>query len=178
MAAMSAYGAYTRAQGEADVLLAESKALDNQAQSLEYKESVAWKEANLSEVQAMETRAIGATEERRTLIKGEMITSAQKVSYAASGVRVDSGVVQDVMEETDRFAFGDAMTVRANAEKEEFGYKLLAWKKRGEARTYHADALYARQAARDARAYAHKKRNMSIFDAFASGIGSAAGYRG
>ena len=178
MAVFSAYGSYQEAQGNADILDAKAKVMDVEAQTLDQKESIAWKEANLSEVQAMEVRKIGANAERRAIIEGERVTSGQTAAYGASGIRVDSGVVQDIREETEREVYEDSMTIRANTEKEAYGYELKAWTHRGEARTYHTDAILARRGAKDTKRLARSTRNMSMMDALVSGVGTMAGYKG
>lgn len=178
MAVLSAYGAYSGAQAKADEYDASAETYDYQAEVYDQKEKLALKESNLSEVQAMDTQKIGSIERRKTILYGKQVIGAQKTGYGASGIRVDTGVSVDVREQTERAVAGDAMTIRANYAKEAYGYKLKAWKQRGEARTYHLSAINARKSAENARSSASKTRNMSPLGALASGLGSAANYKG
>jgi hypothetical protein len=175
MALISAYGAYEGAQGKGDEYGASADAYDAKAADYEEKAKLARQESSLSEAQAMDTLKIGKVEERKTLIEGKLFMGKQRASYGASGVRVDTGVATDVIDETGRKAEMDAITVRTNYAKEAYGYKLNAWRQRGESRTYLKSAEAARKAAEKSRDAEDRTRKSGFLGALASGFSSYAG---
>jgi hypothetical protein len=178
MVALQTYGAYQGAQGEADKYEAEANTYEYQAAEYDEKERLAKIEANLSEIQSMDTLKIGKVQERKLRIQGNQIKASQNVGYAASGIRVDTGIAADVKAETERLAEGDAITLRKNYAKEAYGYQLNAWKKRGEARTFQLSAVNARKSARNSLESSNKIRNQGFLGALATGLQGASNYKG
>jgi hypothetical protein len=178
MALVSMVGANEASSAQAEELDETAKSYDFQAEDFDEKERIAKKEASLSEAQAMETSKIGDIEARKTLVGGKLVESSQRAAFGASGVRVDTGVATDVTEETQRLAYGDSVTIKANAERESFGFRLNAWKKRGEARTYAKDATNARRSAKASERAAKRVRGRSFLQVIGAGLGTASQYRG
>ena len=178
MAVMSAAGANEQAQAKGDELDAGAYSYEDQAEIYDEKAIVAQKESSLSEAQAMDSLVRGKTVEKKFRTQGKMLVGSQRASIGASGVRVDTGVSTDVVVDTERVIEGDAMTLRSNAERESYGFKLNAWRQRGEARTYLKSAENARKAAEDAREAADKARSGGIMGAFTSLGNSASNYKG
>lgn len=56
----------------------------------------------------------------------KQLIGAQKVALAASGVEIDSGSALDIMEDTAAIGASDVMTIKNNAWREAWGYKVQA----------------------------------------------------
>ena len=68
----------------------------------------------------------GKVREERFRGEVEQLKGAQIAGFAKSGVDVSEGSALDVRLETAEFGELDALTIRANAEREAFGYKTEA----------------------------------------------------
>jgi hypothetical protein len=75
--------------------------------------------------------------------EGDKILGAQRAGYAAQGVKVDTGSAADVATETRFNINKDIITLRNNAKKAAWGYKV-------EARNHRTAGKYGQQAAKNA----------------------------
>lgn len=104
-AGMSAGGAY--ASGKAQKKLAEYN-------------------AQVADIQAEDAIARGRQEESRHRTDVRVLTGSQRAAWGASGADVNSGNAVDVQADTARMGELDALTIRANAAREAWGYKVQA----------------------------------------------------
>lgn len=82
--------------------------------------------AAVAEIQAADAIQRGEIEEgiHRTKVKG--IIGSQRAAFAAAGVDVNSGSAVDVQADSAKFGELDALTIRTNAAREAWGYKVGA----------------------------------------------------
>lgn len=79
--------------------------------------------AKMQEIQAEDAIQRGNEAVQDYQKQYRQIVGSQKAAYGASGVALDSDVVQDVEDSTRDMAMTDMMRIRNNAYKEAFGYK-------------------------------------------------------
>ena len=82
--------------------------------------------ARLQRFAAKDALARGAVEEQRIRERASIFAGRQRAILAASGVQLDTGSALDILEDTARTAELDALTRRANAEREAFGLSTQA----------------------------------------------------
>lgn len=122
--------------GAAMVLTAMSGmyAADAQKKSGEYQAEVAEQNAELDEYRADQTARIGAIEEEKHRAKVRQMKGAQRANFAARGIDLGSGIVEDMLSETDVMGETDALTIRFNAQNEAWGYRTSAMNERNSGR--------------------------------------------
>lgn len=122
MAAMTAiavgsliYGAYTQARGQLKAGKAAKDAGESQAQQLEFN-------AGVADLQAADALQRGREEEQqfRTQVRGMVAT--QRTGFAGQNVDISSGSAADVQGDTAYLGELDARRIRANAQREAWGY--------------------------------------------------------
>lgn len=168
------YGTYGQYQAQADTYEAQADSYDYNANTYDEKARIALKEASLSEAQAVDSRVRGKVAEKKLIVQGNMLIGAQRASYGASGVRVDTGAPVEVQQETARSVISDAMTVRKNAAKEAYGYRLEAWRQRNDAMLLKRSATLSRKSAGYSRDAASSARRLAPIAAIGSGASTAA----
>ncbi len=173
----SAYGAFEQNNVQAAQYEADAEQYEYDAEIYDEKARIAYVESSLSEAQGMDALKVGQVTARKAKIIGKQVKASQRAGYAASGVRVDTGIAADITEETENMAFADSVTIRAESAKEAYGYRLNAWSQRGEARTYEMSAEQARTAAENSRVAADRIRGMSWIALIGSGMSSYSNYR-
>ena len=89
-----------------------------------YQASVDRNNQIISGWQADDALARGAEEERRTRLRTAQTIGSQRVSFAANNVDLGSDNVIDTQADTAMFGELDALTVRSNAEREAYQYKV------------------------------------------------------
>lgn len=82
--------------------------------------------ARLAEDQARDAEIRGGKEAVALRRKVDQVRGAQTASYAGQGVDVNSGVALGAAIDTERAAKLDEVTIRTNAWREAFGYKVQA----------------------------------------------------
>jgi hypothetical protein len=120
--------------------IAQSNALEAQA---EFQARQMEMNSQIANVKADEAISRGDREAKDVLRMGEKIKGQQRAGYAGQGVKVDSGSADYVQQETDMFSKLDAETVKNNAWREAWGYKV-------EALNNTQTAQFTRQAGRNA----------------------------
>lgn len=91
-----------------------------------YEAKVANQNAELDDARAAQAAAIGSIQEERHRAQVRQMAGSQRANFAARGVDLGSGVVQDMLDETYTFGETDALTIRFNAMNEAWGYQTQA----------------------------------------------------
>ena len=94
-----------------------------QQASYNYQAAVARNNQIIAERQAADARARGAEAERQQRIKTQQLIGRQRAVLAGNGVVVDQGSALDITTDTAGIGEQDALTVRANAEREALGFE-------------------------------------------------------
>ena len=108
--AVSAYGAYQ--QGKA------------QESQYEYQAAVDRNNAIIADRQAQDAIERGKIEEEEHREQVQQIKARQRVQFAANGIDLGSDVVSETLADTAFLGELDALTIRSNAEREAYGYKV------------------------------------------------------
>lgn len=95
-----------------------------QAQNASFQEDIANHNAQQADLAAKDAVARGevAVENQRNRVRG--IMGSQRAAIGASGVQNDTGTTGDVLTQTATLGELDAQTIRANAYREAWGYKV------------------------------------------------------
>src|SRR3546814_20875040 len=110
--ALTAYAGYEQAEGQKDMA--------------RYQADVAEKNADLDEFRAQQAATIGAVQEEQHREKVRQLAGAQRADFAARGIGLRSGVVQDLVGETYTMGEADAPTIRFHAMNGAWGYRTQA----------------------------------------------------
>lgn len=130
----------------------------------EYQASLLEQNATVAEQQAADAIARGAEEEAYHRAGVRKLIGAQRAAIGASGVDIGSGSALDVQLESARLGAIDEITIRNNAAREAWGYKV-------EAVNYRSQAILGKYAAKN---QAQSLRNQS-WGTLLSGATSLAG---
>lgn len=82
--------------------------------------------AQLAELQAQDAIERGQVEETKSRRQTEQVIGRQRVSLAAQGVDINKGSALDVQADAAYLGELDALTIRNNAAKEAWGYRVQA----------------------------------------------------
>lgn len=118
-AGVSAYGQYQAGQAAKD--------------QASYQSAVARNNAILAERAAQDALARGELAERKQNIQTAQLLGRQKAVFAANGVDPNLGSALDLTTDTAGFGKLDALTIRANAEREALNYRTQGMNFQGEA---------------------------------------------
>jgi len=121
----------------------QSKAQQAQAR---YQEGVARNNEILARRAADDARERGRIEEMNARIRTSQLVGRQRASLAANGVDVGSGSAIDLITDTFKIGETDALTIRANAERDAAAYLAQAGNFQGEAGLYKSSASNIRGA--------------------------------
>lgn len=105
-----------------------------QKASGEYQAQVAKQNAELNDLRATQAATIGSIKEDQQRAKVRQMVGAQRAQYAANGIDLGSGVVQDMTDQTTTMGETDALMIRYNAMNEAWGYRTQAVNDRNEGR--------------------------------------------
>lgn len=101
-----------------------------QAQALKrqgaYQRSMYELNARFAEINAEDAIRRGDRAARDLKTQSRGLIGSQRVGFAAQGVSVDTGTAVAVQEDTDRLSTIDAMTIKNNAWREAWGYRVEA----------------------------------------------------
>lgn len=111
-AGMSATSAYTQAKNQQAALQAQAQVAENNA--------------TIASWQAEDAAARGEVAASNALVKGGQVKGAARAGLAANGVALEGGSAQAVLNDIDYFSAVDATTLRNNATREAWGYKMQA----------------------------------------------------
>jgi len=107
-------------------MLAAKKQADGMEAQGEFAERQGKVNARLAEMQSDDALARGDAASKQAADRANQVRGAQRVGFAAQGVALDSGSAQDVQQETARLGALDALTVKNNAQREAWGYRIQA----------------------------------------------------
>ena len=113
----TAAGGVMQAQG----IRQQSKA---QAKQYRYQAAVDRNNKIIADRQADDAIERGKREEQEHREKVQQIKGRQRVSFAASGIDLGSDVVSETLADTAMLGELDALTIRSNAEREAYGFRL------------------------------------------------------
>lgn len=82
--------------------------------------------AKLSEMQAQDALERGGKDAEQLQKQASRMIGSQKAALAAQGIEVDSGSAAEIQNDTKEMAARDAVTIRNNAAREAFGFKVQA----------------------------------------------------
>lgn len=122
---MSFLAALSLAQGAMQFAGAYSQSRAAKAQA-KYQKSIYDTNAYMSELQAEDALSRGNTEARRVQGTAERVRGTQRAGYAAQGVAVNSGTPAAIQQESATMGELDALTVKNNAWREAWGYRVQA----------------------------------------------------
>lgn len=146
MAAMTAitlglaiYGAVQSARGQYKAGQAAGRAAESTGQQFDYNASIA-------DLQAQDAEQRGIEEESRFRSQVRGLIGSQRAGFAGQNVSVGDGSAADVQADTARLGEIDARTIRANAQREAWGYQVQAEDLRQGATIARQGGAAARQA--------------------------------
>lgn len=97
-----------------------------QYQSGKQNERLAKANARIAEMQAVDAIARGRESERRFRQDVSGLVGAERAALAAQGIEVDTGDALQIQEDTAALGELDALTIRNNAAREAWGYRVQA----------------------------------------------------
>lgn len=151
VAGMMVVSALASAKGAAD----SAGAVGSQAN---YNAGIADTNRRVAEWQAADATNRGRDEAQRVQGEGRKLQGAQAAQFAANGINIASGTPEAIIDETALNANIDALTIRDNAEKESFKYRVAA-------QNFAAESAFQTQKARDAR----KAGRLGVFSSLLTG---------
>jgi len=89
----------------------------------EYNAQISERNAEIAELQAVDAEKRGVIAESQHRLRMARLVGSQRVSAAGSGVVVDEGSPLEILQDADRFGELDALTIRANAAREAWGFR-------------------------------------------------------
>ncbi|MDA0798709.1 MAG: hypothetical protein O2884_08575 [Chloroflexi bacterium] len=115
--AATAIGGYVQYQGQ--------KQAASSAQAMaEYEAGVARNNAIASERFAVDAEQRGTAAEQEQRLKTRQLLARQRVGFAANNVQLGSGAVIGTLGDTAAFGELDALTIKSNAQREAFGFRM------------------------------------------------------
>lgn len=129
--ALTAYAGYEQAEGQKDMA--------------QYQQQVSEQNASLDEFRAQQAATIGSVQEEQHRAKVRQLAGSQRADFAARGIDLQSGVVQDMVDETYTMGETDALTIRFNAMNEAWGYRTQAVNSRNDAKMARFGGKQARR---------------------------------
>jgi len=138
----SAYKGYKEGQAAKKQGAAEQEAANSQADLSDYNAAVA-------DLQATDATARGAEQESRFRAGIRGMVGAQRSGFAAGNIDVGYGSAVDVQADTAYTGELDAQTIKVNAQREAWGFKVQAVDLRKRADIARKTGVYAEQAGRE-----------------------------
>lgn len=114
--------------------------------SNEYQAKVTANQAKVAGYQAEDALERGDVAERQQRLQVRQLAGKQRAEMGASGAGLDSGSFVDTLGDTADFGELDALTIRANADKEAWGYRAAAAGQEGQSALYSAQAGWSSSA--------------------------------
>lgn len=138
----------------------QGKAASNAAQ---YQAAVARNNMAVADWQAQDALARGRVVEQNQRFKTSQIQGAQRAAAGASGVEVNTGSPAALVADTAMLGELDALTIRSNAERDAYGYKV-------QARNFGAQANIADNESRSAK----RAGELGMYTSLIGGVTSVA----
>lgn len=92
--------------------------------SAEYQAAVDRNNQQVAEWQTKDALDRGKEAERQQRLKVQSALGSQRAAMAANGVDLSSGSPLDILGDTTMYGEMDALTIRSNAEREAYGYRV------------------------------------------------------
>ena len=121
-----AFGAYYQAQGQKTALKLQARMAEINAQ--------------IAQGQARDALMRGERQEQGSRMQAAQLKSSQRAAMAASGIDLGSETSAAILTSTDYLSEMEANTIKANALREAWGYRMEAVGRRGEAGMARATA--------------------------------------
>lgn len=138
-----------------------------QQQMYNYQAAVDRNNAKVAEWQAQDAEQRGKEEERkRRLLTGQQ-KGAQRTAFAANGIDLGSESVAETLADTEMIGELDALTIRSNAKREAYGYRV-------QGANYNASAVNNTFAGKNAKAAANTKATSTILGGVSTITGNMA----
>lgn len=115
-----------------------------------YNAGVAEANAQASDYRAKDAIERGAIDEATHRTQVKQLIGRQRTALAAQGQDLASGSALDVQVDTAKQAEPDALTIRANAAREAWGYKMTGFNERSQAVDLRAQGQIAKARGRNA----------------------------
>lgn len=106
----------------------------SQYQTGKYEQAVAKTNAKIAEDQAIDAQRRGAIEEEEQRARVRALLGAQRATFGANNVVSSTGTPLGLLAQTAQYGEIDALTVRNNAAREAFGYRVDAMNSRNRGR--------------------------------------------
>ncbi len=142
-AAMTAYGQYQSGQQQKKMGAYQQAVAQNNALTAE-------RNAQIQDNAADDALARGRIEEQQHRLKVAQMTGTQRSALAASGVQVDTGSALDMVADTAMMGEMDALTLRNNAEREAYQFRVGAYNARAQGGSALAEGEMSALAGRNA----------------------------
>lgn len=141
-----------------------------QQAQMNYQAAVDRNNAVLAENQAKDAEKRGKEEERKRRMLTQSQISDQRVGFAANGIDLGSDSVTDTFADTAMIGELDALTIRNNAAREAWGYRVQGM-------NYSASAGMNTLAGKNARTAGYQSATSTLLGGAATVSGSWADYR-
>lgn len=135
--AFTAFGTLNQAMGQKQAAEAES-------QMYNYQAAVDRNNAKIAEWQAQDAEKRGKEEERKRRILTGQQKGTQRTAFAANGIDLGSESVAETLADTEMIGEMDALTIRSNAKREAYGYRV-------QGSNYNASAVNNQYAAKNSK---------------------------
>lgn len=122
----SILGGFVSAAGDKQAAAAKQQQLNANAAEQNYQAQIAINNQSVATSNARLQMASGEEQTFAAGLKNRQNIGAIKAGQAASGIDVNSGSAVDVRSSADELGQLDALTVRSNAAREAYGYKVQA----------------------------------------------------
>lgn len=99
--------------------------------------------AKVADLQAIDAIRRGDKAAGQVRAQGRRVKGAQRAAFAAQGIDPNTGTAMELQDETDLFSELDAVTVKSNAFREAFGYKVDALSSRGRGQRAESAAKFS-----------------------------------
>lgn len=133
MAALTAALIGLTAASTASSFVGQRKAAKGARAQGNYEGAILDQNAGVADQQAADAIARGAETEARSRAATRSLTGSQRASIAAQGIDASSGSAADVIVNDQTLGELDAMTIRHNAQREAWGFKVEATNDRAQA---------------------------------------------
>lgn len=141
-----------------------------QSNALRYQADMDTNNSIIAERQAQDALDRGRTEEQMHRIKIGQLKGQQVNAFAKNGVETDSGSALDTLSDTAMIGELESLTIRNNAEREAYGYKVQSM-------NYSASATNNRTAASTAKSSANTAAIGSVLSSAGSVADKWYGYK-
>jgi hypothetical protein len=143
-----------------------------------YSAQVSENNAKSAEVMALDAHRRGAEAEERQRMLTRQRIGAQRVALAANGLDIGTGTAVDLVAETAGFGEMDALTIRTNAAREAWGYKVEAFDHRKRAEITRREGVMAAESGRAMQSASRWQAGSTLFSAGGNLLERAYGFGG